>query len=111
MRTEIFIMILALYVFLLMIVKKSGTPLNRHRRKKGKPVPDFSLTSLEGNKLTRDTLKGKVVILCFWATWAPACREATHQNIISRGWWLLVSVSTGGQGRGSSICQAKSYNL
>jgi len=43
--------------------------------------PDFSLSSLEGNELTRNTLKGKEVILYFWATWAPTCRKGTHHLV------------------------------
>ena len=34
-----------------------------------KPAPAFSLPDLEGKPQTLDSLRGKVVLLFFWATW------------------------------------------
>ena len=35
----------------------------------GQAAPDFTLTDLNGNSVTLSSLKGKAVLLNFWATW------------------------------------------
>jgi tetratricopeptide (TPR) repeat protein len=44
------------------------------RRSREAYAPEFAFTSAEGEYISMDDLRGKVVLLDFWGTWCPPCR-------------------------------------
>lgn len=61
-------------------------------------IPDFEIVTLDGEYLTSDDLRGRVVLFDFWGTWcAPCVRAVPHlrslNRKLSRESFLMLSVS------------------
>lgn len=51
----------------------------------GRAVENFTLKDLAGNSVSLEQFRGKIVIVNFWATWCPPCRQEMPEfNELSR---------------------------
>ncbi|MHB1458907.1 MAG: TlpA disulfide reductase family protein [Armatimonadota bacterium] len=90
----------------------------------GKKAPDFTLKSITGKQVTLKQLRTdplskkqlKVILIDFWATWCPPCREEVpllqklHQKYSKKG-LSVVGISVDDNGAEAVKPFAKEYGL
>jgi peroxiredoxin len=66
----------------------------------GQPMPDFSLTDLDGNPVQISDFQGQPLLINAWATWCPPCRaempdlHAYYLNHREEG-FVMLAVNAG----------------
>jgi peroxiredoxin len=85
----------------------------------GSSAPDFTLANLDGTEGTLGAMRGKIVLLNFWATWCPSCRreipslEQLYHDFRSNPDFAMLTIATDQQGRPkvSQFMEANSYDF
>jgi peroxiredoxin len=74
--------------------------IDNPRRAREAYAPDFSFTTADGEYLTLDDLRGKVVVLDFWGTWCPPCVESVpslrnlHKKYSKEPSFAMIGISS-----------------
>jgi pSer/pThr/pTyr-binding forkhead associated (FHA) protein/peroxiredoxin len=85
----------------------------------GRPAADFTLPYLTGSEVALDKIRGKVVLLNFWATWCGACRsempslEALYRDFRHYPDFAVLTVSIDQRGKPAvaQFMASKGYNF
>jgi peroxiredoxin len=84
----------------------------------GSIAPDFTLENMQGEKVSLAQLRGKVVIVNFWATWCPPCRaempsmEVLHQTFKDDDFVMLaINVEKNGRETVTGFLRESPYSF
>lgn len=92
-------------LFIVLLLAMCGCAREEKPALVGNPAPDFTLKNLAGQEVKLSDLRGKVVLVSFWATWCPPCREEIpSMDKLNRAMagkpfqMLAISIDEGGKG-------------
>ena len=105
-------------MLLLALVVVSGCSKHEEAAVEGGVAPDFTLKDLSGRPVQLSSLRGKVVLVNFWATWCPPCREEIpsmmklNSAMAGKPFQMVsVSIDEGGVPEIESFFKTSGYSL
>lgn len=105
-------------IFLAVALLASSCTKDKGKVEDGSRAPDFTLGSIQGDSISLSALRGKVVVVEFWATWCPPCRESIpdlnkiYEKFRGRNFELLaISVDKGGDAPSSLKAFVNEYGV
>lgn len=103
---------------LLILLALLGCSKQQKPAVEGNPAPDFTLNTLKGEVVKLSELKGQVVLVNFWATWCPPCREEIPSMMRLEAAMagkpfkmLCISIDDGGQVAVEDFFRKTGFNL
>jgi len=71
-------------VILFVALMAAGIFRSAQEQRKSGPAPDFTLPLYGGGEITLSSLRGRVVVINFWASWCDPCRE--EASFLEQAW-------------------------
>ena len=107
MRNLVLIIVVVLVGAAIYLVATSSSRLPGEMAKSvvvGDLAPDFQLEDTKGNRVSLSNLRGKVVMVNFWATWCPPCKEEMPSmeklnQIMAGEDFVMLAINTEENGR------------
>ncbi len=116
MRKKIILIFAAVFLLLVAGLASAMEPVkNKTGNAADKRAANFTLSDLNGQKVSLSDFKDKPVILFFWTTWCPYCRKelkilnSKHQELVKEG--LQVLAIDAGESVSKVEAAVKNYNL